>query len=65
MQRAGVLRAYGLPSGVTSAAQIKKVAADALTEAVPRLATKSHTNRYTQAWASGGHVLGWVATKSL
>lgn len=64
MQRAGVLRAYGLPSGVTSAAQIKKVAADALTEAVPRLATKSHTNRYT-AWASGGHVLGWVATKSL
>lgn len=65
MQRAGVLRAYGLPPGVTSAAQIKKVDADALTEAVPRLATKLHTNCYTQVWASGGHVLGWVATESL
>lgn len=55
---------YGLPSDVTSASQVKKMDADALTETVPRLAPKSHTGCYAQVWGSAGRVLGWVATKN-
>lgn len=59
-----VLGVHGLPSGVTSASQVKKMGAGAFTEAVPRLAPKAHTNGFTQAQASDGHVRGWVTTKN-
>lgn len=61
---------YGLPSGVTSSSQVKKMDADALTETVPRLALESRTNcipKYGLFWyfeATDGHVLAWVATKN-
>ena len=51
-----VLGGHGLPSGVTSASQVKIMGAGAFTEAVPRLAPKAPTNGFTQAQASDGHV---------
>lgn len=54
----------GLPSGVTSASQVKEMGVGAFTEAVPRLETESHTNGFTQAHGTDGHVQGWVTTKN-
>lgn len=59
-----VLGVCGLPSGVTSASQVKKMGVGAFTEAVPRLAPKSHTNGFTQTHATDGHVQSWVTTKN-
>jgi len=64
IRRADVLGGCGLPSGVASTSQVKKLGTDALPETVPRLAPKSHTNCYTPVWAGDGHALGRVATKN-